>query len=912
MRKSFICGLLLLVQYPHLQAQQEPTSEEMLVLRRFVEYWKDGDYGIVKQGIFDFLDRHPDTGIADQLHAMLGDLYTQEGAFKEALAEYDQLVDSQVRKKIVVNYLYSAFNLQKFERVVCDAQSYLSRYGGDGQEKNLRVRQFLGDASLRRALEHPKASEERKKLLLQAVSQYVFLKGAGRKEDILPGMAEAYHQLEEHAEASFCYKELAQDSPQAERFLFQAAVEESFFDKRKAAFTFMQAAEQGGQQAASASMNALVLLFQEDAFSDFLSAYSRLSRFLKDKQKLDIQFYVGQCYFAQKEYAAAVSPLENFVSSTAESLEDKKAALFSLLHAAHYLEDIPLLDRTMSRFKGMFPGDLDLAKALVVHAQAHCDQGNADVALADLEQMASRMPYSAESAGLFYDVGSLLLQAGYYSESRKVFRSFVENFSEDSRIPMAWRQLLNGYTRELQKGSGVSLDLRQQFLEVLSFVLSRNDVLQANEREGYQLVQLRTMFELGDYDRAYGELMKMQKDVSHPKHAAEVEMLLACYYRNVENNPLLFIRHAENALRLDKSIADAAPLHLEVYNMCVRLQNENSLSVVAQRECQERAASHLLQSQMWRGDSLTESNVFWLMEHLYHKVTQEENPDATDVHNAAEVCEALLQRHGGWKDVVITKDNLFLEPVLLQYADIISLEGNKQRYASILRILVRAQENVPELFWQYKNQAKVLLGQVLFDEGEYAEGLKVLANLQKGQEDYWLQVGHLYKARLAFASLPKEDLRADSQPVLQILHVLKDLQIQRNVKTEPVHLQAGLDYVGIRVALSPEESKVDTEIFFLNRMKETLMDQASVEGQMYYEQVCASAEAKQVVTNYLYYIDGRIAFLKTKKLKPRSEAREQQQIQALTLLKKVSCGTSLMRDNVQEHIKQMLLELGKL
>lgn len=912
MRKSFICGLLLLAQFSSLKAHQDPSSEEMLVLRRFVEYWKDGDYGIVKQGIFDFLEKHPDSAITDQLHAMLGDLYTQEGSFKEALGEYEQLVDSQVRKKIVVNYLYSAFNLRQYEQVVHDASSYLSRYGGDGQEKNLRVRQFLGDAALRRALECPKSSEERQALLAQSISQYIFLKGTGCGPDILPGMAEAYRQLGEHAEASLCYKELAQGAVQPDRFLFQAAVEESFFDKKKAAYTFMQAAEHGGAQASIAGMNSLVLFFQEGAFSDFLNAYAHVGPFLGDKQKLDVQFYLGQCYFSQKEYAAAVAPLESFVSSTAESLSDKKTALFSLLHAAHHLKDLSLLDRTMSRFKGMFPGDLDLAKALVVHAQAHCDQGHADVALVDLEQMASQMPYTAESAGLFYDVGSLLLQAGYYPESRKVFRAFLENFSEDSRVAGAWRQLVHSYTNELQNNPQVSLDLRRQFLEVLDFVLSRSDVLQAKEREGYRLVQLRTMFELGDYDRAYAGLMKMQKDVSYPEYAAEMEMLFACYYRNVEDNPLLFIRHAENALRLDKSIKDAAPLHLEIYNMCIRMQHENSLSVEAQRECTERAAQHLLSSQLWRGDRLQESNVFWLMEHLYHKVTSTHAPDPVDIHNTAEICEALLQRHGGWKEVAIEADSLFLEPVLLQYADVVSLEGNKQRYASILRRLVEVQEKSPELFWQHKNQARTLLGQVLFDAKEYEEGRRVLASLQEDKTDYWFQVGSLYRARMEFFSLDKEELKADSKPVLHILHALKDLQIQRDVKTEPVHLQAGLDYVGVRVALSPEESKMDSEIFFLNRMRETFLDNESAEGQAYLEQARASEEAKQLITNYLSYVDGRIAYLKVQKLKPRSEAREQQRTQALTLLKKVSCDTPLMRENVQGQIKQMLLELGKL
>ena len=38
---------------------QTQSDEEAFLIRRIAEFWKDGDFGIVKTQIVDFLDKYP-------------------------------------------------------------------------------------------------------------------------------------------------------------------------------------------------------------------------------------------------------------------------------------------------------------------------------------------------------------------------------------------------------------------------------------------------------------------------------------------------------------------------------------------------------------------------------------------------------------------------------------------------------------------------------------------------------------------------------------------------------------------------------------------------------------------------------------------------------------------------------------
>nr|MDJ0651509.1 hypothetical protein [Simkaniaceae bacterium] len=44
---------------------QTQSDEEAFLIRRIAEFWKDGDFAIVKTQIVDFLDRYPKSSLKD-------------------------------------------------------------------------------------------------------------------------------------------------------------------------------------------------------------------------------------------------------------------------------------------------------------------------------------------------------------------------------------------------------------------------------------------------------------------------------------------------------------------------------------------------------------------------------------------------------------------------------------------------------------------------------------------------------------------------------------------------------------------------------------------------------------------------------------------------------------------------------
>ena len=78
----------------------------------------------------------------------------------------------------------------------------------------------------------------------------------------------------------------------------------------------------------------------------------------------------------------------------------------------------------------------------------------------------------------------------------------------------------------------------------------------------------------------------------------------------------------------------------------------------------------------------------------------------------------------------------------------------------------------------------------------------------------------LHAARLRFASLRPDQKKETNADVYKILEELKELQIRKSPASEPLHLEAALEYAWIRAQLAKESDRDVRYLFFLNRIKE--------------------------------------------------------------------------------------------
>ena len=65
----------------------------------FLELLRDGENKLVKSQAKDFFKKYPSSTYSDNLHLMLGNVYTKEMEFQNALDEYNNIVSTDFRSK---------------------------------------------------------------------------------------------------------------------------------------------------------------------------------------------------------------------------------------------------------------------------------------------------------------------------------------------------------------------------------------------------------------------------------------------------------------------------------------------------------------------------------------------------------------------------------------------------------------------------------------------------------------------------------------------------------------------------------------------------------------------------------------------------------------------------------------------
>jgi hypothetical protein len=110
----------------------------------------------------------------------------------------------------------------------------------------------------------------------------------------------------------------------------------------------------------------------------------------------------------------------------------------------------------------------------------------------------------------------------------------------------------------------------------------------------------------------------------------------------------------------------------------------------------------------------------------------------------------------------------------------------------------------------------------------------------------------LQMARLQYSLLPEDQKMENNPQMIAILTGLKDLQIKRKIYSEPIHIEAALDYADIKA--KQEGFKLDKTLFLMNKIKEDFAIDATKEN--------SHPDKEALLKNYLKYVDAEILRLK--------------------------------------------------
>ncbi|MCF7851799.1 MAG: hypothetical protein K9M07_00995 [Simkaniaceae bacterium] len=913
-----------------LDNQELPTTmevkseDEAFLVRRIAEFWKDRDYVLVKRQVHSFLEKYPSSPINDQLRGILGDLYLQEKDYTAALAAYSQISDPYIQEKVIVNTLQCYYELNEYASLAKVGKPYLqinsSRIGDRKEELYFLVAESL----FRQALDtsDPSMKED---LASQARPLYEEIKESGFSKHSKLALAEIYNITKDYEKASGYYLEVAHAYPdQSEELLSQAALSQAAYDPQLAIHTFSQIIDMKGEKANEASTNRLILFFQEEEYDNVIKYYPEVVLSMGNEKKSTIDYVVGRSYFALHDYKNASDFLNNFIDSQTIPTPHLKNALLMQLNCTQQNGNDNLCDKTISRFKQHFADDKEYNQALFIHAMMLKGRGDLRGAEDELAQIIKDTSFE-DKESLYLEYGLVCHENNKWKESYNTLKTYIASYKDGEHKNVAWKYFLSSSLnrlKHLDENEGYS---KAQFYDDLALVLNEQsmtkEILNPEEERDCRLLSAKTVYELKRYPVAAMQLEAYIQDYPNDQNLGEAHLILGISHQNLDSDPELFYSNIEKALALNPDLTDQSSLHLQLYNaylakidLLSQTTAKNSMNPETTGKLYDLAAEHLYKAVQLDNNKIKHENKLWLANHYYLKTKLDDHTVASAeyIKRSHDLYRSLLTENSN-RLIVLNDGNIFLEAEVLKFAEILEMKQDHSFKMHMLKSLAEQQTRNHGLSWNYQLQTLLELAQsyeVLRDRESALDTYVFIQNASRGAPSYINDFATLHASRLKFNLMENDFKNEKNEQILSMLNHLKDLQIKKSPASEPLHLEAALEYAYIRSHICEAQNKEEQYLFFLNRLKEDFLSQDDAMVREYHSKLAQDPKARALYSTYMTYVDAEILRTKAKieYKKNRLAVAEDLNSQALSKLAEVKnsdVATPYLNEKVQESIGQI-------
>ena len=842
-----------------LEAKGLSTSlEESLELRRISEYWKEKDYQTAKMQIGEFLDRYPASSYADQLYAMLGDLNFQDKEYARALTFYEKITDQEYLSKTHFHRLHSLYETGSYGEFILQSASFL-KHPRSGAEEINTIYFELAEIHFSKA-RGEENQEIKNALLKEALTHYNQVMQTKYGDLCMLPVAQIYAQLQEYRKAASLYLLLAKkEAPKQEEHLFQAALLQLRVDKKAAVSTFGSIADRGGAYAGRAAFNQLNLLFQEKRYKDFILTQEKVIKYVPEEKLPLMRYYLGQALFQTHNFAQALTALSESLSSHMLSREQQKNALLTQIACAQEMQDLPLFEKGLEHLKAEFTEDEALPNILLMHTELCRKKREWAKARSSIQELLENCPHHPQRQALMYDNATLLIQEGKWSEGATALSLFLQQFPESSHRASALRHSVHARTEDLKATSDAARQIKQEALvETLQSALEGDQVFSSAEKQHMRYAMGKVLHELERKEEAARVLSAYVQEAASDATCAPAHLLLA----TCSSDPAHFSAHVTKALSLAPEMKEAPDLHLALFNTYLKMA-ASAPADGEKKQCLGKAADHLF---LGLDRQVSRENRRWLAEYYFEQYQSGQSAGAAE--RATLVLEKLLNEEPSL--------SLDKEAEALKLADIYAKTGRMRDSVLLLEALSNKVKEQPEKGWKYRRmgQFKLALAYTALRENEKAiQTYQELILSSTHISSYFATAAALEKAKLEFSLLSHSDRQEDTQAVLAICNALKDIQNQRRLYSEPLHLEAALTYVDIKTQLAKEEERASCRSSLLQAVKESFSCPDDPLVVQYLSAASQFPDKERLYRQYLAYIDAEMLHLsaQTKQAKMQFE-----------------------------------------
>jgi hypothetical protein len=169
----------------------------------------------------------------------------------------------------------------------------------------------------------------------------------------------------------------------------------------------------------------------------------------------------------------------------------------------------------------------------------------------------------------------------------------------------------------------------------------------------------------------------------------------------------------------------------------------------------------------------------------------------------------------------------------------------------------------------------------------------------------------LHLAKLKYQMLKPKQRISESPEMISILHALKDLQIQKKLTEEPLHLEAALQYIEIRLGLADPNEQSKNALLFYKRMFDDFHAQENPIAEEYNHLRTLYPEKDAIFGAYMRYIEAQI--LRNQAIDARNENKLEKATEyeeaSLQILNRLMDNDQYLRPYLYDRVEQSKREL---
>lgn len=878
---------------PNALSADQPSEEESLFLRRIADFWEEGEYQIAKLQMEDFLRQFPNSSYSDTICVALADLYVREKNYATALEFYGKIRAPEMAKKVFLNRMQCLYSMQWYATLADECEVFLAQADPSETELKLKATYLLAISLYQQCLNASKDPEQLKTLASRAKPYFSTLINSELSEDVSQAFAHLCCILDDYKSAAEIYLNLAEKNPDSEQFLFQAALLQSKYDPNKALATFQTIVERGNEFANEAAFNQLVLYFDLGKFEEIIQKKEAALASVPEEKKGVVRLLVGKSLLSMKKYEEATTELIAFLDSTAVN-ETARPALLHLIEAAHQTNNKNLLEQSISRLRAINPSDPELPRALFTRVELLKRSEKIEEAVQELIHLLSEFPQFADRKQASFELAALASQKENWTLCRAQSLSFVKEYPNDEFTPFAWHFFAAAATKLSGQEKPPETALRKALIEDLNFVIE-NSALSSEEKDNLSFSIAKTQFEIAQFSEAISRLEKLVvgKQFSNLPNA---KLLLALCYRDGQKDESKFQLLAESALKDGQTLIPNEQLHVSLFNSYIAKVDDDPSLI-------DLAAEHLRIAFEGKAE-IQLPNLAWLADYAYSRY--EKNPSYAPA--ALQLLTSFVDRTG-LKPEMMRSDTAYLEILFLNLSKLYLHERWFEHAVALLESVTTHYRQYPQVSWTYAKEVYLVLGECYLALGQPANALKafetVLASsaTKKGSA---AATATLQCARLRLTSLLKNSPKPTLSEIAPIATLLKDLVLQKSLESEPMHLEAALDYVELQILNEDAPQKSEKRLALLTKMKSDFESQDDLLGKDYHAARVKLADKNKIYLSYIQFIESEI-LLAQADLLGESGAQKELQAKAKDLLLQLERMT--LPQPIAERVQQRLQSL---